>query len=188
MGLKKIFMTGDNNKQGVTLIELLVTITVFSIVITASLSLFASALKEQRKALSSAYLLNTASYVTDYISRALRMAQKDMAGSCIAAKHNFATLQEYQIKFLNSKGKCQEFFLEGGIIKVRKSEISGIPQNLTPANLQVENLKFKITGEGQDDLLQPKVTFIFKLKTKEPEPQTFNLQTTVSQRQLDVPY
>lgn len=179
-------MTGANNNQGVTLIELLVAITVFAIVITASLSLFGSAIKYQGEALSSAYLLDTASYVTEYMARSLRMAQKDFSGDCVGtAKGNFATPQESHIKFLNYNGECQEFFLESEAIKVRKSGVSG---TLTPSNLAVSRVAFAISGASQDDNLQPKVSFTLKLATKEVEPQTLNLQSTVSQRQLDVAY
>lgn len=187
MKLKKTSMTGYNKlNKGVTIIELLVTVTVFSIAITTSLSLLTSAIKEQRKALGSAYLLDTASYVTEYISRALRMAQKDLSGDCVGtAKGNFGGPDENHIKFLNYNGECQEFFLEGEAIKVRRL---GVSQPLTPSNLTVANLEFAISGASQDDNLQPKVSFVLKLATKELEPKILNLQSTVSQRQLDVAY
>ncbi|GAJ06754.1 unnamed protein product, partial [marine sediment metagenome] len=78
--------------KGFTLIEILISITIFSIVIIAFLSLFTSAFHYQRESLNSAYLLNSASYLTEYISRDLRMAKKDITGNCITEKHNFATL------------------------------------------------------------------------------------------------
>ncbi|MBZ9572787.1 prepilin-type N-terminal cleavage/methylation domain-containing protein [Patescibacteria group bacterium] len=172
-------------KKGFTLIELLVTITIFSIVITGFLGLFASAFKEQRKNLNLQYLLQNTSYISEYMSRALRMAKKDINGNCITPKDNFALLTQDHIKFLNYNEECQEFFLDGEVLKVRKL---GITQPLTSSNLIVERLKFEISGETQEDTLQPKVIFSLKIKNKELEPQELNLQTTISQRDLDVRY
>ena len=59
---------------------------------------------------------------------------------------------------------------------------------LTPSNLEVENLSFEIKGASQDDVIQPQVTFVLNLKTVGASPQTLNLQTTISQRDLDVQY
>lgn len=171
--------------KGTTLIELLVTIAVFSIVITTSVELLASALRYQRAILDEAYLLNTTSFVIEYMSRALRMAQKDIAGVCIAPKYNFATSTLSNIKFLNYKQECQEFFLEGDILKVKKGTVT---QPLTPSNLAVENLKFETRGATQNDTLQPKVTFSLKMRTKASLPHQLFLQSSVSQRMLDVPY
>jgi len=172
-------------KKGFTLIELLITITVFSLITVTSLQLFSSAFKEQRKTLARTYLLSEASYATEYISRALRMAKKDLDGVCISAKHNFTLPSQDHVIFMNYNGECQEFFLENNLLKVKKF---GVSQSLIPSNLFVENLKFEILGESQDDTLQPRVTFVLLLKTTEPELQELKLETTVSQRNLDVKY
>lgn len=182
-------------KKGFTLIELLITITIFSIVVTSFLGLFSSAFKEQRRNLNLQYLLQNTSYISEYMTRALRMAQKDLSGNCISSKYNFQNPggNISKIRFLNYEGKCQEFSLEENQLKAKKSPDAlasnlGEGQPLTPSNLIVENLKFKISGETQEDTLQPKVTFSLKIKNKTPESQTLNLQTTISQRELDVKY
>ena len=167
--------------------------TIFSIVIIVSLGLFSSAFKEQRRSMGSAYLLNEASYVTEYMSRALRMVKKDLAGTCIDSKYNYQNPggDASKIRFLNYHEKCQEFILDGNELKVGVSSSAYPPTEkdfLTPSNLVVEDLNFKISGGTQDDNLQPKVTFILKIKTKELESQELNLQTTISQRDLDVKY
>ena len=177
-------------KKGFTLIELLVAITIFLMVITSFFGLFSSAFQEQRKNLNLQYLLQNISYSAEYISRALRMARKDLSGDCITAKHNFAAITD-GIRFLNYDRKCQEFFLEGETLKVRKStdESSsnfGSPEPVTPQNIRIANLQFEISGESQLDTLQPKVTFTLSIRNKTPEPRTLSIQTTISQRELDV--
>lgn len=175
--------------RGFTLVELLITITIFSIVITGFLGLFSSAFKYQKESLDSQYLLTNASYVTEYMSRALRMAKKDdSSGSCTGTGYlNYAATIN-GIRFLNYHEKCQEFILDGNKLKVGISETAFPPVSgdfLTPTNLDVEKLEFDISGETQEDNLQPKITFVLKVKIGE---QRLNLQTTISQRDLDVEY
>ncbi len=177
-------MTGDNKNKGFTLVEILIAMTIFSIVITSALGLFGSAFHYQRVSLDSAYLLNSASYITEYISRALRMAKKDIGGICISSKYNFENPggDTSRVRFLNYNDECQEFYLAGNVLKVEKE---GVGQDLTPSGLTVENLHFEIIGESQDDKIQPRVSFNLKLKNNDQE---LNFQTTVSQRDLDVKY
>lgn len=175
-----------------TLIEILISLSIFFIVIIAFLGLFSSAFRYQRESLISAYLLNSASYLTEYISRDLRMAKKDITGNCITEKHNFEAVAN-GLRFLNYNGRCQEFILATKQLKVGKSTddnppVSGDFMSLTPSNLEVENLSFDIKGASQDDILQPKVTFALKLKTTGASVKSFNLQSTISQRDLDVQY
>ncbi|MEK9153046.1 MAG: prepilin-type N-terminal cleavage/methylation domain-containing protein, partial [Patescibacteria group bacterium] len=75
-------MIGGNQKysRGVTLIELLVSISVFSIFITVDAQLLASALKYYQQGIEKTELLNHISYSLDFMSRSLRMAQKDING------------------------------------------------------------------------------------------------------------
>ena len=177
-----------NKQQGITLIEVLVVIIVMAIFITSVVSLFASVVKEQRKGMDRAYLLNQGSFVAEYVSRALRMAQKDITGGCIASGSNYEITRAGQgIKFLNYKtsDNCQEFYVENKVLKVIKD---GIAQDLTPSGLSVEKLSFDISGQNQGDGLQPKVTFSWKLRSTGIELQDLILQTTVSQRELDITY
>ena len=186
-------------KKGFTLIELLITITIFSIVGAGFLELFGSAFREQRKTLNLQYLLSNTSYVSEYMSRALRMAKKDgSSGSCTGTSYlNYAATTN-GIRFLNYDEKCQEFKLDSqnnqlrvGISTSTNPPVSEDFMPLTPLeDLVVQDIKFEISGAVQppEDYSQPKVTFILKIKTKELKPQELNLQTTVSQRDLDVKY
>ena len=180
-------MIGDKNKKlkGITLIEILVALSIFSIVSTGAVSLFSSLIKNQKTLLDRAYVLNTLSYSIEYTSKALRMAQKDMVGGCVGVGKNFTLISSSNIKFLNSNNECQEFFLENGALKVRKR---GIAQNLTPSNVVVENVFFVLLGEGQEDNLQGKVSFSLKARSTNNDVSPFLIQTTVSQRMLDVFY
>ncbi len=173
--------------KGFTLIEIMIAIALFSTVITAFLGLFTSAFSSQKRSLNISYLLNNASYATEYLSRAIRMAEKDTDGECLSSPDlNYESTHGGEgIKFLNYNGICEEFYLDGTSIKVKKS---GNPEYLTPLNLEIKRLNFEISGESQYDLSQPRVSFTITFKTKGGDPQTINIQSTVSQRQLDIEY
>jgi len=185
IGSNKNIQILKHSNKGFTLVEILVVITVFSIFITSVTSLFANAMKEQRKSLDKAYLLNQGSFTAEYVSRALRMVQKDSTGACIPAGLNYQiTRGGNGIRFLNYRSgtNCQEFYLENGKIKVEKF---GISQDLTPAGLSIESLNFSVSGQDQSDGLQGKVTFTWQLRSTGLSIQDLKLQTTVSQRELD---
>ncbi len=171
-------------RKGFTLVEILVTITVFAIVITAFFGLFGSAFRNQKKNLSSISLLNETSYLSEYMSRALRMARKDLGGICIKKKDNFEITHDGDgIKFLDYQGNCREFFLEDEILKVSKE---GVSHNLTSSVIKVEGLIFEVLGQSQTDTIQPRITFVLDLKTTGESPQEIKLESTVSQRDLDI--
>lgn len=183
------------HQRSFTLIEILVAIAIFTLVVAITTGLFISSIMVHRRSLASQTLLDETGYAFEYISRALRMARKDLEGNCLTAKNNYALIAG-RLRFLNYQGKCEEFFLEGGQLNKAESEdatppTSGQSLPLTSANLFVE--KFNINPSGswdQDDALQPRVTLSLTVKVvgQKPEAQPeLEIQTTISQRNLDVP-
>jgi prepilin-type N-terminal cleavage/methylation domain-containing protein len=185
-------------KKGFTLIEVLVAVAIFSMLITVFAGFLVGAIKSQQKALASQELVDSVSYNLEYVSRALRMAKKDIQGTCLTtagAKYNYETNNNRdRIRFLNYQDKCQEFFLEGSRLKERKSTDDtagnfGGALPLTPAALQV--LSFRIGPSdswGQAQKTQPRVTLSLKIERGiqgEEPPLSINIQTTISQRNLN---
>jgi prepilin-type N-terminal cleavage/methylation domain-containing protein len=186
------------NSAGYTLIEVLTTITIFLLISGAITGLFFSSVMAQRKALASQKVFDNISYALEYMSRALRMAKKDdieIAGvtkNCIITgdKVNYElTDNNRRIKFRNYKNECQEFFIDNdGRIKETKE---GTTLPLTPSDfiISTSTSKFLVFNADQTDNLQPKVTILLDVQTKGQRPEakaTIKIQTTISQRDLDV--
>jgi prepilin-type N-terminal cleavage/methylation domain-containing protein len=177
--------------KGFTLPELLVSLFIFSLAILGAVSLLISAIGVQKRAGAQQELMDQVSYIAEYMSRALRQAQKDLTGAClttVGAGFNYEiTLGGQGIKFVNRLGQCQEFFLDAQRVKER---ISPQESYITSGNLQVTGLGFYVSGAGQADNFQPKATFAIELKGKVLQagfqPVT-RMQTTVSQRNIDIP-
>ena len=175
-----------------TLIEVLVAVSIFTIVIAAPAGFLVGSLKGQQKALASQKLLDNTSYTLEYISRALRMAKKELSAPACLSQNGLnyeITRGGDGLKFISYKEECQEFFLEGTRLKESKD---GIENYLTSEALEIISLKFKLSGESQADTDQPRITLFLEIKGgkgQRPELQPLiKIQTTISQRNLDVPY
>jgi len=62
------------------------------------------------------------------------------------------------------------------------------PLPLTSADLEIVSCNFKLSGQSQDDDLQPSVTISFEIQKGTQPESKIRLQTTISQRNLDIPY
>ena len=193
-------------KKGYTLIEVLVAVGIFTILIAAPTGFFVGSLRGQLKTLASQKLLDNTSYTLEYISRSLRMAKKELSadpltaclleGGTILYGHNYQiTRGGNGLKFINYKNECQEFFLDENDHRLKESKNGAAPVALTAEDLEITSLtglKFKLSGESQADTDQPRVTLFLKIKGargQKPELQPeIKIQTTISQRNLDVPY
>jgi len=184
----------------------LVAVGIFTILIAAPTGFFVGSLRGQLKTLASQKLLDNTSYTLEYISRSLRMAKKELSadpltaclleGGTILYGHNYQiTRGGNGLKFINYKNECQEFFLDENDHRLKESKNGAAPVALTAEDLEITSLtglKFKLSGESQADTDQPRVTLFLKIKGargQKPELQPeIKIQTTISQRNLDVPY
>lgn len=178
-----------------TLIELMVAVLIFSLIITAVSGIFISSLKSQRRTLTYQKVLDQTSYVLEYMSRTLRMAKKDLTGVCniTPSKSNYEkTRAGNGLKFMNYKDECWEFFIENNQLKERRKigTFAEETLDLTSGELKITALNFNLKGESQNDDDQPRVTFSLSAKGADfiSDQPDIKIQTTVSQRNLDVKY
>lgn len=184
-------------KKGFTLIEMLVAVGIFSILTVSLSSVFVSSIKSQTHTLYTQELMNQSSRVLEYMGRALRMAKKDTSGTCIAVNtsYNYDAVN-HRITFLDYNDKCHRFLLSSDTIREQESTDATVGNlqsavDLTSSTIEVNALTFNVTGDGQPpaDTNQPKVTILIDAQGSteaiDPIP-TIKVQTTVSQRHLDV--
>jgi len=175
--------------RGFTLIELLVGILVFSLLLGAMIGILISAISLQKRALVQQDALNQLSFAIEYMSRALRMARKDAGQGCLSSDdlnyENPAGIST--IQFINSlqANDCQKFFLSAGAL-MYATDVNGLNQELplTSPNFEIDELRFLPAGESgsENPNFQPRVTIFLKASS----PLSIELQTTISQRNLDV--
>lgn len=177
-----------NYQKSFTLIEILISVFIFALVTAIANGIFVSGLRTQQEVLKREEVLNQISYALEYMSRALRMARKDLTGTCISVKGNYEITHEGKgIKFKNYKGECQEFYLENDALKENKN---GILSNLTSDDLEIISLRINEHGWEQppDDMFQPRITLFLEIKLPglASGESILQIQTTISQRNLDV--
>jgi len=174
-------MNGGN--KGLTLIELLVVTGLFGVLMTLVSGIFISSLNTERNILTTKRVLGEVSYASEYMTRALRMAEKDIIGSCIGLGNTYEITARDGLEFINAlkNYQCQEFFLSNGQIK---TEINGSIIDLTSDKITVSHLDFDISGASESDNLQPFVTIYIQAHTEKSS--IIKTQTSVSQRNPDI--
>jgi prepilin-type N-terminal cleavage/methylation domain-containing protein len=180
--------------KGYTLIEVLISIVIFTLISGAAFAILTSTIKVQKYSLESQQLLGQTSYAVEYISRALRMAKRAENSDCIGIDTNYENpaRDETKIKFLTYNNECVQFFLDGVSkqLKMRRN-IGTVDEeilDLTSDNFEITTLRFEIVGEEAPpvDYLQPKITLFMEIKGKSSGLQpNLKIQTTISQRDSD---
>lgn len=174
-----------------TLIEMMVTVVIFSIIIGTATGAFVSAIKLQKYNLAYQRLLDQTSYAMEYMSRAIRMAKKDEI-SCIDGS-NYYEGAGHRIKFAtyHNADECWKFFRnveidsrgQFGKLKVEKD---GTPYDLTSDDFDVTSFNVVVSGDDGADQKQPRVTVFMEIRGRGSGNQPkIQIQTTISQRDLD---
>ncbi|TSC54175.1 MAG: hypothetical protein LiPW30_745 [Parcubacteria group bacterium LiPW_30] len=202
--------------KGFTLIELIIVIAVLLFVVGTAIGIFISIVQHQRIILAEQELLNQVSYVLEHMSKALRMAGKDSPVSPVKClKDDLPGTNEYPgnnyllthpfysfytgIKFINQSDNniCQEFYLDNGVLKEKKSGLPAEGIALTSDKFYINSIKFGINGkngsivdspvDGGNNFIQPRITIYLDIQIKEDDSQSSKkIQTTISQRDLNV--
>ena len=171
--------------------EMIVSMAIFLIIGGAVLNLLFSAIALQRSTLAKQEVVDQISFMTEYMSRAIRQAEKDLLDTCLTlgAIGNYRVLAGGKVLlFLDKDGFCREFSFHSptNAIQERRSTDGTVgnlnpPVALTSDNIEVNEMRFFLQGESQPpvDTLQPRVTFFIDVEG-------LQLQTTISQRRLDV--
>ena len=91
--------------KGYTLIEILISMVIFSLISGAAFGIFSSTIEIQKYSLESQQLLGQTSYVVEYMSRAFRMAKRAEDSACIDVDSNYENPgnNDTTIKFLTYK-------------------------------------------------------------------------------------
>jgi len=180
-------------ESGVSLLELLVSVALFAALMLSAIGIFKMVIDGQRSAISAQNVQENMRYAMEKMSKEIRMAQKSDT-ECVTAGvykvFNTATVNgNGALYFKNKDGKCITYYLNaGGRLKITVSNGLTVLADdfITPAKIQVSNLKFNITDDliGAFESKQPYVTMKMDVKAigQAINAQTMKIQTTVSSR------
>lgn len=186
-------------KKGFTLVELLTSVAIFGFASAIVVGLLIYAINLQRAVIAQQKLLDEASFVMEYMARALKFAQKDDLGSCIDYGKNYkvenlvGSYKNAKITFLYPDPHspdttiCRSFFLDESTLRLKENRYGVGEDFITSPSIEVRDIKFKVQGDAPYN--QPRVTIMMVLKSKGTRPEeqsSIRLQTTVSQRDLNI--
>jgi prepilin-type N-terminal cleavage/methylation domain-containing protein len=186
-----------NKTRGFTLVEILVSVAIFSVAMGIVVQMFYYSLRMQKYLTAHFQLFNEISYNMEYISRGLRMAQKSIDSSCLtSAGLNFEkTAAGIKFRVPNATGgsDCVEYYTATppgypaaviALMEKRTSITDSYDLPLTSPKITILNFEIKDSGWMQTDNLQPRVTIYIKAQGAVGE--ILENQFTVSQRNLDI--
>lgn len=183
---------------GFTLVEMLVSIAIFSSIVTLISTIFASSVRLQRQGLAYQELLDQTSYLMERLSRTLRMAMKDdimvrgfLPKNCLSGDKVNYEFSGNCLKFRSEENECKQFCLQSAGSKKKIVEITegGTPIDLTSPNLNVKTFNVKDPNftswqQPPTDYFQPMVQIYLEIEGREQS--KIQIETSVSQRNLDI--
>lgn len=184
-------MIGNNrqsNKQGFSLIEVLVSTVLFVVILLSASGIFKMVIESQRRAISSQNVQENLKYFLEVVSKEIRMAKKDAEGTCpnLSSTSTFAlSSNSYgDILYLkNYHGECVTYYLAHDTEGISRFRISrdGLSDYISPGKIDVSALHFNIT-EGVNS--QPIVTVNLRAKAigAEQYSEEMVIQTSLTSR------
>lgn len=176
-------------ESGVSLIELIVSIALFSILILSATQIFKMVIDGQRSAISAQNVQENMRYAMEKMSKEIRMAQISNQGCGSAAINKvFNTADgERELYFKNKNGDCITYYLENNRLKIMVGIGAAASADfITPAKIEVSNLKFYVVDDliGAFHSVQPYVTMVMDVKAigQAIHEQKMKIQMTVSSR------
>jgi len=199
-----------HNQKGLSLVEVLVSFTIFGIIAAALMAIFTATVNTQTVILQNQAIMNEANFAIDYMGRAIRLARVDDAtggnGACtgtLDTNYSDTSSDPNQITFLSFDPMagggvgmycCRRFSFSGDKIYEYKStdtNASNFPAQgteITSGQVKVTNLKFIAQNRSKTDYKQPIVTINIDMtpagRQINPVPE-IRVQTSLSQRNLN---
>jgi len=167
--LKHNFMTGNKktakNKRGFTLIEVLVSVTIFAVIILAVTNIFKLSIDGQRSAMATQNVQESLKYFLEVTGKEMRMAQRNN-GVCSGMPDNVIFQRTSgspgdTLYFKNYYGECVTYSLaaDGTNLRFKITRQTGagtLSDFISPAKIKINNLHFIVNSVASTT--QPMVT------------------------------
>ena len=190
--------------QGFTLIEMMVALSLFTIVVTIAVGAFLSLIGSSKGVQSEQSVMATLTFVLDSMTREIRTGTEYYCSNSnfsnqesLTKGKNCSATEKGGISFIEAGSSLSTSILEKRIAyyfdsasgEIRRRIGSGSPQSIVSKGITINKAEFFVTGterfsENDTDTVQPTVTII--LEAQDELGATTTLQTTVTQRELDI--
>lgn len=184
-------MHGASLQKGFTLLEIIVSMSIFALIVLMAISTFQSINEGQRSAIASQNTQESMRYAFEIMSKEMRTAQArnpKCGGTTNNKVFNVNSSQDI-LYFLNKNNECTQYYIYENSLYIKRNS-GGIGLPVTPDEVKVSNLKFSIIDDniGAFHGIQPMVTMKMDVEmasTSAMHKNKINLQTTVSSRHYE---
>ncbi|MDO8430214.1 MAG: type II secretion system protein [bacterium] len=170
-------------KSGFTIIELLISVSLFTIIISITSAIFINSLRTQRIITALMAANSNASLAIEQIAREIRTGTNFCLSTC----------RPDELKFTNANGESVEYRWDPAASAQPKPILravkGGTPTPITADNVDIKNMAFYLQGQALGDKKAPRITLIMQVgAVGAPFAEAFtNLQTTLSARLIRIP-
>lgn len=181
-----IILKKYNNEKGVSLVELMISVAIFSMVAITASGVFINAMKAQKSMIVKQNVTDNLRYALEFMVKELRMAQENATPTLTF--NNGAGVQIKNdafpgISFVNGSGKTIIYALNGGIITRNNTTDATGAQSVSSNEAEITGLSFilndwNLSAGGQ----APLVTILIKAKSRSGVGGEMEIQTSVSPR------
>lgn len=172
------------NKVAFSLIEVLVSVSLFIVIIMSSTEIFSLVIEGQRDAIASQNVQSSLKYFFEVTSKEIRMAIRS-EGECGVPNDDIffldTTINGQRLRFNNYYGECVTYELGVGAngvqrFKITRGEYSGF---ISPNRISINNLRFVLNTSGQ-----PTVTINMNASAvgRDKFKSEMDVQTTITSR------
>lgn len=170
------------NNKGVTLLEMVVAVAIFSVAVLAAMGIFNMAIEGQRNVIAAQNLQESLRYSLEMMGKEIRMAQKVSGSDCpgFGMGNKVYRTSASELYFKNIKGECVKYFLDNNRLKIKRADNEDF---LTPDEIKINKLNFYVVDDGVASE-QSRVTVLIEAEAvgKEMHKQKMQIQTTISSR------
>ena len=183
---------------GFSLVELMVSVNIFSVVMTVSIGALLSVIEANRKAQALTSVMNNLNFALENMSRNMRIGTNYHCSTSTAVPPNFDTTNDcstggvliaFEAFNGNASISTNQIIYRFINTRIEKSSDGGatfIP--ITASEVTIEDMRFYVVGSSDTDTKQPRILITINGRAGiSARAQTdFDLQTTISQRTLDL--
>ncbi len=186
----------QNKNLGFTLIEIMVSVSIFAIILLVTSGSIFTVFDANRKSQNLRSVMDNLNYSLESMTRTIRFGNTyhcDRTQGITTQPRDCAAGATSMVLY-DVTGIEVIYDLNGGVIK---RIINSVSNDMTSSDITITNLKFFVLGStplvcspicaSPHDVFQPRVIILVDgyVGTKASSKSTFSLQTTVSQRKVD---